>query len=141
MTPQETAATESRSGRSVNSPADARRWQNVAVYADLALAEKGQIDDGAQAAPDQPLDLLGAAALPAAGRLAVGPGRGRARQHAVFGRHPALAAVAQKRRHPLLDRGGAEHLGVAELRQARAFGIFRHTRFEGDRAHRIGSAP
>src|SRR5215472_19209441 len=46
--------------------------QDVAVEFDLALAEPGQIGDGAQAAADQPLDLLRAPALPAARRLAVG---------------------------------------------------------------------
>ena len=75
--------------------------QHIAVDADLALAERGEIGDGAQAAADQPLDFLGAAALPAARRLAVGAGCGRARQHAVFGGDPALAGIAQKRRHPL----------------------------------------
>src|SRR6516165_11280536 len=60
------------------------RLQHVAIDADLALAEPGQVDDRAQAAPDQPLDLLGASALPPAGRLAVGAGRRRARQHTVL---------------------------------------------------------
>src|SRR5271165_2864837 len=105
--------------------------QYVAIDADLAFAEPGQIDDGP----------LGAPALPAAGRLAVGAGRRRARQHAVLGRHPALPGVAQKRRHPLLDRSGAQHLRVAKLRQARAFGIFRDPGIESDRPHRIGGAP
>src|SRR6516164_4374354 len=99
-------------------PGAAVRLQYVAIDADLTFAEPGQIDDGPQAAPDQPLDLLGASALPATGRLAVGAGRRRARQHAVFGRHPALPGVAQKRRHPLLERRGAQHMRVAELRQA-----------------------
>ena len=31
-------------------------------------------------------------------------------------------------------------MGVAEFRQARALGVFGHTRFEADRAHRIGAA-
>src|SRR6516164_5440417 len=122
-------------------PGAAVSLQNVAIDPDLTFAEPGQIDDGPQAAPDQPLDLLGASALPATGRLAVGAGRRRARQHAVFGRHPALPGVAQKRRDPLLDRSGAQHMSVAEHRQARALGIFRDPGIESDRPHRIGGAP
>ncbi|MNC93180.1 hypothetical protein D3C83_97510 [compost metagenome] len=38
---------------------------DVAVDGDLLLAERRQIDDGAQRAADQPLDFQGAAALPA----------------------------------------------------------------------------
>src|SRR5215469_5298707 len=117
------------------------RLQYVAINADLALAKPGQVDDGAQAAADQPLDLLGAAALPAARRLAVGTGRGRARQHAVFGGDPTPARIAQKWRHPFLERGGAQHMRVAELRQARALGIFCDPRIENDRSHHIGGAP
>ena len=115
--------------------------QHVAVDADLALAEPGEIGHRAQAAADQPLDLLGAPALPAARRLAVGAGRRRARQHAVFGGDPAPAGVAQKRRHALLDRGGAQHMGVAELRQARALGVFGYPRLERDRRIASGARP
>ena len=114
--------------------------QYIAVDRDLALAELGQIGDRAQAAADQPLDFLRASALPAARRLAVGAGRRRARQHPVFRSDPSLAGIAQERRHPLLDRGGAQHMGVAEFREARAFGIFGDARLEGDRPHRIAGA-
>src|SRR5438034_135689 len=98
--------------------------QYIAIDPDLALAEPGEISDRAQAAPDQPLDFLGAPALPAARRLAIGAGQGRARQHAVLGGDPAPAGVAQKRRYALLDRSGAQHMGIAEFGEARAFGIF-----------------
>src|SRR5439155_26919223 len=80
---------------------------DVAVDADLALAEPLEIGDRAQAATNEALDFLGAPALPATRRLAVGAGVGRARQHAVLGGDPAAAGIAQKRRHPLLDRSGA----------------------------------
>ncbi len=68
---------------------------DVAVDRDLALAERCQIDHGAQRAADQALDFLGAAALLAGGCFARHALAGGARQHAVFGRHPALAGVAQ----------------------------------------------
>ena len=73
--------------------------QHVAIDRDLALAQRGEIGDGAQDAADQALDFLGAARLLAARRLAVGAGMGRARQHAVFRRDPAAPGVAQERRH------------------------------------------
>ena len=41
---------------------------DVAVDGDLPLAERLEIDDGAQRAADQPLDFLGAAALLAGAR-------------------------------------------------------------------------
>jgi hypothetical protein len=85
---------------------------------------------GAQAAADQPLDLLGAAALLAARRLAVAARVRGARQHAVFGGHPALAAAALVRRHLLLDGGGAQHARVAELDEHRALGM--HGEAAGD---------
>ena len=45
---------------------------HVAVERDLALAERLQVDHGAQRAADQPLDLQRAAALLAGGGLAPG---------------------------------------------------------------------
>ena len=76
-----------------------------------------------KAAADQALDFLGAAGLLAARGLAVAAGVGGARQHAVFGGHPALAGVAQERRHAAFDAGGAKHLGVAHADQAGALGM------------------
>jgi hypothetical protein len=82
-----------------------------------------QVEHAAQRAADQALDLLRAAALLALGRLAVAARVGGARQHAVLGGHPALAAAALVRRHLLLHRGGAQHARVAEGHQHRAFGM------------------
>src|SRR5260370_11343674 len=115
--------------------------QYVAIDLDLALAELAQIGHRAQAAADQPLDCLRASALSAARRLAVGARRRRTRQHPVFRGDQSLAVITQKGRHALLDRGGAQHMGVAELRKARAFGIFGDTGLEADRPHRIIGAP
>ena len=83
--------------------------QHVAVERDGALAQRVEVEHAAQRAADQALDLLRAAALLAARRLAVAAGVGGARQHAVLGRDPALAAAALVRRHLLFDRGGAQH--------------------------------
>ena len=92
-------------------------------------------------AADQALDLLGAARLLAARGLAVGAGMGRARQHAVFGGDPAAAGIAHPGRHPLVDRGGAQHVGVAELDQARALGMAGKARLEGDGRSWSGARP
>ena len=116
------------------------RLQHIAVDLDLTLAQLGEIGHRPQAAADQPLDFLRASALPAASRLAVGARRRRARQHPVFRRDPSFAGIAQKGRHPLLNGGGAQHMGVAELREARAFGIFGDTGLEADGPHRIAGA-
>src|SRR6516225_9930957 len=48
------------------SPGTAIGLQHIGIDADLALADPGQMDDGPEAAPEQPLDLLGTPALPAA---------------------------------------------------------------------------
>src|SRR6201987_2612360 len=117
------------------------RLQDIAVDLDLALAQLPEISHRPQAAADQPLDFLRASALPAARRLAVGARRRRARQHAVFGGDPALAGIAQKRRHALFYGGGAQYMSVAEFRETRSFGIFGGTGFEADRSHRIAGAP
>src|SRR5262249_39080236 len=103
-------------------------------------AHRREIDDGAQRAADQALDLLRAAGLLAARGLAVGARVGRARQHAVLGGHPAAARIAHPGRHLLVDRGGAEHVGVAELHQARALGVAGKAGFERDLAKLVGGA-
>jgi hypothetical protein len=105
-----------------------------------ALAQRREVEDAAQAAADQALDLLRAAALLAARGLAVAARVRGTRQHAVFGGHPALAAAALVRRHLLVDRGGAQHLGVAEGDQHRAFGVAGIAALQVHRAQGIGGA-
>src|SRR5581483_8552844 len=56
-------------------------------------------------------------------RLAVGAAVGGARQHAVLGGHPALAAAFKEGRRLFFQCRGAEHMGVAEFDEAGAFGI------------------
>ena len=69
---------------------------------------------GAQRAADQPLDLDGAAALLALGRLTVDALGRRARQHRVLGGHPALALALHPARHVLVDARRAQHAGPPE---------------------------
>ena len=71
---------------------------------------------------DEALDLVGAARLLPLGRLAPDPlGRGP-RQQRVLGGDPTLAPAPQPRRHPVLDRRRAQHLGLAHRHQDRAVG-------------------
>ena len=111
---------------------------HVAIDRDLPLAERGQIEDRAQAASDQPLDLDRAAALLAGRRLAAGPFRCRARQHAVFGGDPAARLPFEPGRQPVLERRRHQHVGVAELHEAGALGIFHHAAFERYGAQLVG---
>ena len=60
-------------------------------------------------------------------------GRARAGQHAVLGRDPAAAAVAQEGRHALFDAGGADHAGLPDLDQHRAVGVRMNARGDLDR--------
>jgi hypothetical protein len=62
---------------------------------------------------------------------------GGAGQHAVFGRHPALAGAAQESRRCFLEAGGAQNMGIAELGQAGTFGVLGNTRFKGHAAHLV----
>ena len=80
----------------------------------------------------------GAAALLAGGRLAPRALGGCARQHAVFGGDPAATLPLEPGRQPVLQRRRHQHMGVAELHEAGAFGIFDHAALEGDGAHFIG---
>jgi hypothetical protein len=97
--------------------------QHVAVQGQGALAQGLEVYRRAQGAADQTLDLQGASPLLAPGRLALHALVGGARQHAVLRRDPAAALALEEGRHPLLDTGGAEHAGVAELGQDRALGM------------------
>ena len=78
---------------------------HVAIDGDLALAERLEVDDGAQAAPDQALDLDGAAALLAGRGLAAGA------LQVARGSMP-YSAVTQPRPWPL-SQGGSRSSSVA----------------------------
>ena len=93
--------------------------QDVAVERDGVLAQRREVDAGAQRAADQPADLVGATADAALDRLAVAAGvRGRG-QHRVLGGHPAQAGSLAPPRHALRDAGRAQHLRLAELDEHR----------------------
>ena len=96
---------------------------DVAVEPHRPLAQVLEPHHRAQRAADQPLNLLRAAADLARGGFALRARVGGARQHAVLGRHPALARAAQKRRHAILDARRADHARAADLDQHRAFGV------------------
>ncbi|MNN41409.1 hypothetical protein D3C81_1555270 [compost metagenome] len=113
---------------------------DVAVDQDLTLAERLQVDHGAQGAADQALDFLGAARLLAGGGFTTAARVGGAGQHTVFGRDPALTGVAHPARHLFLDGGGAQHPGVTERHQARALGVAVDAGFQRDGAELFGGA-
>ena len=77
---------------------------------------------------------MGAPADPAADRLAVAAGVGRARQHGVLGRDPALARSLA----PARDAGGegrdAQHAGPPELDEDAALAVLDPAAGDGDRA-------
>jgi uncharacterized protein (TIGR00255 family) len=116
------------------------RWRRAAGQGDGALAQRRAVDAGAQRAPDQALDLQGAAALLAARGLAVAARMGGARQHPVFRGHPALALAAQERRNLVVHAGGAQHPGVAETHQHRTLGVAGEPALDADFAHLVGCA-
>ena len=117
------------------------RLEDVAVDGDRPLAEPAEVHDATQRAPDEPLDLVGPAADPALGRLAVRALGGGPRQHRVLGRHPARALAAQVRRHAVGDRRGAQDLRVAEPDEARPLGPLLDAELEADRAQVARAAP
>src|SRR5205807_10044385 len=71
------------------------------------------VGDGADRAPDQPLDLDGAAALPAARGFALRPVAGRGGQERVLGGQPAASFAVEPAGDALLDRRRAEHLRLS----------------------------
>ena len=115
--------------------------QHVAVERDRHLAHRRTVHHGAQRAADQTLDFLGSARLLAPSRFPVAAGVGGAGQHAVFRGDPAEAGVAQERRHPGLDAGGAQNLGVAHADQGGAFGVAGEACGDGDFAKGVGTRP
>src|SRR5580658_4167158 len=121
-------------------PRPAVRLQHVAVHRDGALTQGLQIDYCAQSAADQALDLLGAAALLTACRLASAARVRRTRQHPVLGGYPALALAAQEGRHALLDARSAQHPGPTEADEHRTFGVRRVSAHEAQRPQLVGRA-
>src|SRR5690606_14957330 len=113
---------------------------HVAIEGDRALAQGLAVHAGAQAAADQALDLQRAPALLATRGLAVAAGVRGTGEHAVLGGDPALAFPAQQAADAVLDTGGAQHLGVAEADQHRAFGMAGGVALDADRAQLVRGA-
>src|SRR5262245_3669180 len=113
---------------------------DVTVDPDRARAERVEIDDRAQAAPDQTLDLVRPSADAPAYRLARDAGPAGARQHGILGGDPTASGIAQKLRHRLLDRGGADDAGFSDLDQHRAVDLSDEPGGDGDRTQLVRTA-
>ena len=111
------------------------RLQDIAVDGYGALSQGGTVDHRSQTPADQPLDLHGAAILFSAHGLPKMPGMGGARQHAVFGRHPAFAATLEKPRHACFHARRDQHPGTAVFGEHGALCVGHEVRDEPDSAH------
>lgn len=113
---------------------------DVAVEDDGAFAEGLHVDDAAQGAADETLDLVGSAADLAAFGLAGGAGEGGSGEHAILGGDPAAAGVAEPAGNSLLDGSVAEDAGVAGLDEDGAFGGADEVGGEADGAEGVRGA-
>src|SRR4029077_17905262 len=103
---------------------------DVAVDGDLTLAERLKINDRAQAAADQALDLDRASVLLAGRRFAARALERRARQHAIFGGDPAARLALKPGRQAVFQRCRDQNMGIAETHEARAFRVFHDAPFK-----------
>src|SRR4051794_40728590 len=101
--------------------------EDVAVDVDGALAERLEVDDAADRAADQALDLDGAAVGAALGDVALLAVAGGGGEHPVLGGQPAAALAGHPARDGLLHGGGADHARLAA----------RDQRAAGRRAHEV----
>src|SRR6202163_3938906 len=115
------------------------RLKHVAIDADGAFTPLRKIRDGAQAASDETLDFLGAAALLPLDGFATHAGVGRARQHSILCREPTAALALEKGRHALFHRGRAQYERLAALDQRRAFGVSRIVTRDREAAQLVGA--
>ena len=115
----------SRDGGGAGSPVG---LEDVAVEDDGALAEGAHVDDAAEGAADEALDLVGAPADLSLFGFARGASERGAGQHAVLGGDPAFAGVAHPAGDALLDGGIAQDAGVATFDEDGAFRAWRYSR-------------
>src|SRR4029077_17707194 len=113
----------------------------ITVDPDGSFAQFSEIRDGAQAAADESLKLVGPATDFAARRLAANPRLRRTGKHAVFRRDPTFAAVAQKLRHSLFEFGRADDLRISDFNQHRAVRRLEIARRNPQRPQLFGFAP
>ena len=113
---------------------------DVAVDPDGALAE---LSRSVTARRERPMRRWISWVRPEARPLLTSRGvrvEGGAREHAVFARDPAFAAVAQEGGNRFFDRGGADDAGVADFDERGAFGGVDKVGEDGDRPKLIGGA-
>src|SRR5262249_32621347 len=115
--------------------------EDVAVEPQRPLAERLEVGDRPDGAPDEPLDLDGTALLLPTRSLALDPLSRRRRQQRVLRGDPAATLVAKPAGHVLLDHGRAQDLGAALRDHDRAVRILQIVRLERDRAQLIGPPP
>src|ERR1700757_540889 len=105
---------------------------DVAVDPDSPLAQFFQVRYGAQGTADETLNFVGTSGGASFAHFARRTRQSRARKHAVFARHPALAAVAEEGGDGLFDGSGADDAGVADFDERGAFGGVDEVREDGD---------
>ena len=83
--------------------------QDIAIERDRPFTERLQVRNCAQTATDQALDFLRPPALFASCSLPIRPGVGRARQHPIFGREPALPLAFEKAWDAVFNTRGTQN--------------------------------
>src|SRR5450759_536066 len=105
--------------------------EDVAIELPGELAKLEIVEPGAEAAPDQALNLLRA---PSQLRSLTGSARPcRAREHCVFRGEPTFATSPLPARNTVLDRRCAQHARRTEDYETRAFGVGSNPPLERDR--------
>src|SRR5260221_1236918 len=120
------------------SPRSAIGLEDVAVHLEGVLAPGEIVEHGANAAADEPLNLL--RAPPDLRPLAWSSRLRRARQHCVFRGDPPFAASAPPGGDAFLDGRRAEHSRCTKGLETAALAIRRHAALEGNSAQRVGWA-
>ncbi len=114
--------------------------QHVAVEPHRPLAQRLEVDDTAERAADQPLDLDRAAALLPTRSLARDALARRRREQRVLRRHPTPALVAKPARDVVVDHRRAEHLRLALRPQHGAVRLLEVVELDGQRTELVRAA-
>src|SRR5579884_304079 len=115
--------------------------QDVAVEVDGALAERLEVDDAAERAADQPLDLDRPPALPPARRLAICALAGRRRQERVLRGHPPAPRAVEPPRDAVLDRRRAEDTRLSLRPEHHPVRLLEERRVGDDRTQLVRPPP
>src|SRR4029079_16014852 len=113
---------------------------DVPVNADLALAELGQSNDGAEGAANQTLYLLRPPRGVPYRHLAAHAVVGGARQHAVLGRHPTAPLTLEPGGHALFQARRTQDMGIPELNETGTFCVLGNSALNGYAASLVGDA-